>query len=119
MTICVSFRISAAAVRASSCINLSNRSFPTSFRYFSENRLGDNYIAESNALARPCLISFVAIAKMFSTSTIIFTIMSAIASIGGTGIRLEVLEVLDGLEEIDQGVLADLDILGRLRQTPV
>ncbi len=56
---------------------------------------------------------------MFSTSTIIFTIMSAIASIGGTGIRLEVLEVLDGLEEIDQGVLADLDILGRLRQTPV
>jgi hypothetical protein len=50
---CVSFRISAAAIRASSCVNLSNRLsassisfFPMSFfRYFSEHRLADNYIS--------------------------------------------------------------------------
>jgi hypothetical protein len=37
-----------------------------------------------SVLVRPCCISFVAIAKTFSTSTIIFTIMSVIAAVGGT-----------------------------------
>ena len=53
MMMWVSFRISAAAIRASSWVNLSNRLrassksfFPTSFfRYFSEHRLADNYIS--------------------------------------------------------------------------
>ena len=50
---CESLRFSAAAIRASSCVNLSNRLrassisfFPISFfRYFSEYRLADNYIS--------------------------------------------------------------------------
>ena len=92
--ICVSIRISAAAIRASSCVNLSNRfsapsiSFiPTSFfRNFPEGRLAMISLVESNALARPCLISLVAIAKMFNTSIIIFVIMSVIASVGCTAV---------------------------------
>jgi hypothetical protein len=37
-------------------------------------------------LVRPCLISFVAIARMLRTSTIIVVIVSAISSFGGTDV---------------------------------
>ena len=37
-------------------------------------------------LFRPCRISLVAMAKTFSTSTIIFTILSVIAAVGGTSV---------------------------------
>ena len=50
-TICVSLKVSAAAMRASSCVNRSNRLRASSmsflpisiFRYFSDNRLADIY----------------------------------------------------------------------------
>ena len=92
ITMCVSFKVSATAIRASSCVNLSNlfnassMSFlPTSFLTFFWTQISQQfYIAESDALARLCFISLVAMAKMFSTSIIIFTIISVIASVGGT-----------------------------------
>ena len=40
--------------------------------------------AGTDVLVRPCLSSFVEIAKILRTSTIIFTIMSVIAAVGGT-----------------------------------
>ena len=91
----VRFRICAAAIRASSCVNRSNRlnassmSFlPASFlRNFSVHRSAyDHDFLGSYALARLCFISFVAIPKMFRTSTIIFTIISVIALVGGTSV---------------------------------
>ena len=39
-----------------------------------------------SSLVRPCFISFVAIAKTFSTSTIILTMISVIASFGLTSV---------------------------------
>jgi hypothetical protein len=94
-TRCVRFRICAAAISASSCVNLSNlfnassMSFrPTSLlRNFSEHGLA--YVLGfpiGYSLARPCLISFVAIAKIFRTSTIILTMISVIAFVGGTSV---------------------------------
>ncbi|KAF8268396.1 hypothetical protein EI94DRAFT_1727800 [Lactarius quietus] len=76
---CVRFRICAAAIRASSCVNLSNLFNASSISFLPTSFL-------KNFLARPCFISFVAIAKMFKTSTMIFTIMSVIASVGGTSV---------------------------------
>ena len=40
--------------------------------------------AGTDVLVRPCFISFVEIAKILRISTIIFTIMSVIAAVGGT-----------------------------------
>ena len=93
--VCARFRICAAAITASSWVNLSNRlnassmSFrPASFlRNFSEHRLAYiNNLPGSYTLARLCFISFVAIAKMFRTSTIILTMISVIAFVGGTSV---------------------------------
>ena len=94
-TVCVRIRICAAAISVSSCVNLSNlfsassMSFrPTSFlKYFSKHRLAYIHVLIINySLARPCFISFVAIAKMFRTSAIILTMISVIALVGGTSV---------------------------------
>jgi hypothetical protein len=88
--LCASLGFSGAAIRASSCLNLYNRLRTPSISFFqqytSTTFLNTDYqimtycIDESKALTRPCFISFIVIAKIFSTSTIIFTIMSVIAS---------------------------------------
>jgi hypothetical protein len=124
-TVWVRCRICAAAIRASSCVNVSNlfnassMSFlPTSFlRNFSVYRLAYTHeLQGNNALARLCFISFVAIAKIFKTSTIIFTMISVIASVGGTSVyRFEPFEeVLDALEEIGKRFFTRVNILGSL-----
>jgi hypothetical protein len=55
---------------------------------FSEHILSDNYILyqQKRRTRSTLLIAFVAIAKMFSTSTMDFTIMSEIASVERTAV---------------------------------
>ncbi|KAF8259406.1 hypothetical protein EI94DRAFT_1751706 [Lactarius quietus] len=79
MMMCASLRTSAAAIRASSCVNLSNRFRASSISFFPISFL--RYF-----FARPRFISFVARANIFSTSIIICTIMSVIASVGRTAV---------------------------------
>ncbi|KAF8479515.1 hypothetical protein DFH94DRAFT_486057 [Russula ochroleuca] len=94
-TICVAFKFCAAAIRASSCVSLSNlfnassiSVLPTSFfPFFSEHRLVNGDILIPNySLIRPCFISFVAIPRIERTSTIIQTIVSIISAVGGTSV---------------------------------
>ena len=94
-TQCVTFRTCAVAIRASSCVNLSSLLNASSisllpisfFRYFSEfMSVTRNAPQGISSLARPCFISFVTIPKIPSTSTMIFTMISFIASVVGTSV---------------------------------
>ncbi|KAN0118138.1 hypothetical protein V8E52_005399, partial [Russula decolorans] len=74
-TPCVTFSSSADAIRASSCVNLSNLCTLSSISVFPANFL--KYL-----LNRPRFASFVMMARIMSTSTIISTIISVIAIVG-------------------------------------
>jgi hypothetical protein len=95
-TLCVTFRVSAIAIRASSIVSVSSRfsassisfrpsSFLTNFSKESGSK-GSNICRSIYSLDRPRFISFVAIARIESISIIIFTITSVIAAVGGTAV---------------------------------
>jgi hypothetical protein len=94
-TLCVILRTSASAIRTSSWVNLSSFLSASSRSVIPVNFL-KNFPAHrsiiinrqpiGNSLVDPRLISFVAIPKTLSTSTIISVIMSAIAAVGVTSV---------------------------------
>jgi len=92
----VTFKVSAIAIRASSIVSVSSlfsassipflpSSFFTNFSKESKSRT-NNIRRSIYSLDRPCFISFVAMARIESTSIIIFTITSVIAVVGGTSV---------------------------------
>ena len=124
MTMCVSFRISAAAIRASSRVSLSNRFrassisfFPTSFfRNFPEHRLAAiKYHREQRT--RSTLSHFLCCNREY-----VQHLNHDLHGYVGHGIcrrhrriRLEALEEeLDTLEELNEGILAGFDVFGCL-----
>jgi hypothetical protein len=124
MTMCVSFKISAAAIRASSWVNLSNRFrassisfFPTSFfRNFSETSLATiKYRLEQRT--RSSLSHFLRsnCEDVQHLDHDLHDYVRHCVCWRYCSIRLEPLEeVLDTFKEIDEGLLAGLDIFGRL-----
>jgi hypothetical protein len=90
---CVVLRTSAVAIRASSCVNLSNlfsassisvlpiSFFPNVSKHRSVNR---DIVVLNHSLILPCLISLVAIPRIEKTSTTIWMIVSIISVVGGT-----------------------------------
>jgi hypothetical protein len=96
-TLCVTFRVSAIAIRASSVVSVSSRFSALSilfrpsslFTIFSKKEVSQEqiiYCSSVYLLDRPCFISFVAMAKIESISIIIFTMTSVIAAVGGTSV---------------------------------
>ena len=94
-TACVAFKLCATAIRASSCVNLSNffsASFisvlPISvFPYFSKRHIGYCSILLLNySLNRLRVISFVAIPRIERTSAIMWVITSVISVVSGTSV---------------------------------
>ncbi|KAH8996586.1 hypothetical protein EDB83DRAFT_928791 [Lactarius deliciosus] len=95
LTTCEIFRTCTIAICTSCCVNLSSRTNASStsllpinfFRYLSESLSATGGASSRiDSLVRPCLISFVTIPNIPSTSTIIFTIVSFIASVVGTSL---------------------------------
>jgi hypothetical protein len=89
------FRDSACAIRASSCVNVSNlcgassmSRFPISLlKYLTERTSVETiYHSRINSLIVGRLISFVAIARIESTSAMISMIIRFIAIVGGTSV---------------------------------
>ena len=124
MTMCVSFRISAAAIRASSRVNLSNRFKASSISFFPTS-LFRNFSGKS-------LATIEYRRKQRTRSTLSHFLRSNCEDVQHLdhdlhdyvrhcicwrycGIRLEALEeVFDTFKEIDEGLLASFDIFGRL-----
>ena len=124
MTMCVSFNISAAAIRASSWVNLSNL-FRASSISFLPTSFFRNFSGKS-------LVAIEYRRKQRTRSTLSHFLRSNCEDIQNfdhnlhdyvchgarwryCGIRLEALEeALDTFKEIDEGLLAGFDILGRL-----
>jgi hypothetical protein len=92
-TVCTTLSTCAVAIRASSCANLSSlfsessmSVLPTSFFiYFSKHpRSTVAHFDRDDSLVLPCFISFVAIPRIESTSTMICMMISIISGVGGT-----------------------------------
>src|SRR6266702_1400176 len=121
-TMCVRFRICAAAIRASSCVSSSSRFrassisfFPTSFfRYFSERRLADDCISRREQRT-PSILPHLFRCNREDVQHFDHYRHDYVGHCvcrSHCGIRLEALEeVLDTLEEIDKGILAGINIL--------
>jgi hypothetical protein len=128
-TICVSLKISAAAIPASCCVNLSNRFkassisfFPTSFfKYFSENIL-ETTIYRREQRTRSTLLHLLCCNRedIQHLNHYLHDYVRHCIRWLYCRMRLEALEeVLDVLEEIDEGAMARFDILGCLSQSSV
>ncbi|KAH9069515.1 hypothetical protein EDB83DRAFT_2372821 [Lactarius deliciosus] len=73
--VCVAFRICALAIATSSSVSLTSFFNPI-----------DQRMRWSHLLARLCCISFVAVARISRTSTVISTILFVIAGVSGTSV---------------------------------